>query len=547
MKIGNTLFIIIFILLVSFSGIINIFGDWFWFSSLGYDQVFLKMLLTSVTLGVIFGLSFFIFAFINIKAAKRFSVRKSERGKAKGMEKILILLAGLFAIMLGITFSNWEVFLKFLNPSVFGIADPVFGMDIAFYVFTLPFYSYIAGFFVVMFLLTTILTLMAYLFFSKSFKLERRIEEDVEVVGGLGYTMDWVKVIKKSTPHVSFLLALLFFVFSFVLYLARYALLLSGTGVVFGAGYTDLAVTLPLISILSFLSVVVGLLFLLNIKRNKWRTPLLGLGALVGVAIVGGVAVGVTQAFIVAPNEFNFEQPYIERNIENTLNAYNLGGVSEKIFPISYDLTMDDIDKNKETIGNIRLWDWRPLIQTYNQLQLFRTYYQFWDVDIDRYNLDGQYKQVMISARGMNTRNLPENAQTWVNTHLVYTHGYGAVMNPVDKVSEEGLPEFYAKDIPPTSDYLIIERPEIYYGEGNSEYVVVKTTTDELDYPSGDKNIYTSYEGTGGVTLSDMFKRLVYAVKFGSIELFFSTSFTPESKILLYRDIKERVTGIAPF
>lgn len=546
MKVGNILFIVVFALLLFFSTIMNIFGDWFWFSSLGYDQVFLKILFTSAALGVIFGLSFFIFAIVNIKVAKKRSATKTEREGKKGMEKMLILLAGLFALMLGAAFSNWEVFLKFLNPSVFGIADPVFGLDISFYVFVLPFYAHVLGFILITIVLTIILTLLTYLFLSKSFRMKEKIG-DMEVTGGFAYTMNWMKVVKKANPHLSFLLALLFFVFSTGLYLSRYGLLLSETGVVFGAGYTDIAVTLPLINILSALSAIVGLLFLLNTKRNKWKTPLLGLGALVGIAILGGLFVGVTQAFIVAPNEFNFEQPYIERNIEYTLEAYNLGKVSERIFPISYDLRMEDIEKNKETIGNIRLWDWRPLIQTYNQLQLFRTYYQFWDVDIDRYDIDDQYKQVMISARSMNTQNLPENAQTWVNKHLVYTHGYGVVMNPVDRVSKDGLPEFYIKDIPPASDYLTIERPEIYYGEGNSEYVVVKTTTEEFDYPSGERNIYTSYKGTGGVSLSDPFKRLVYAAKFGSIELLVSTSLTPESKILLHRDIKKRVTEIAPF
>lgn len=548
MKIGNVIFIIILVILMFLSGIMGIFGDWFWFSSLNYDQVFLTMLFTSVTLGVMFGFSFLIFAVVNIKIAKRLSGRKSEKGKGAG--KMLLLLAGLFALMLGIVFSNWEVLLKFLNPSVFGIADPVFGMDVGFYVFTLPFYTYVFGFLVLLIALTTLLTFVAYVFYSNSFRIEKRMAEDEETIstmGSMGYVMDWVKTMKKAKPHISFLLALLFFVLSFGLYIARYSLLLSGTGVVFGAGYTDVAITLPLITILSVVSVIVGLLFLLNIKRERWKTPLMGIGALIGIALIGGVGVGIMQAFIVAPNEFNLEQPYIERNIEHTLAAYNLQEVSEKVFPISYDLTMGDITENSETISNIRLWDWRPLVQTYNQLQLFRTYYHFWDVDIDRYNIDGQYKQVMLSAREMDIRNLPENAQTWVNMHLFYTHGYGIVMNPVDRVSKEGLPEFYVKDVPPTSDYLSTERPEIYYGEGNLEYVVVKTTTNEFDYPSGDKNIYTSYEGTGGVKLSDVFKRIVYAMKFGSIELLVSGSLKPDSRILLNRDIKQRVSTIAPF
>ncbi len=550
MKISNMLFIVILIVLMSFSWLMNIFGDWFWFLSLNYDQVFLKMLFTSVTLGLLFGISFFVFAVINVKIAKRIALKKSERKKMRVTEKFIILLALLFAFILGSAFSNWEVFLKFLNPSVFGVTDPVFGMDIGFYVFTLPFYMQVFAFMLLAVILTTLMTLFSYAVYSKSFRMEKRIEEE-EILGvmggGFGYTMNWAKSTEKSKPHISFLMGLLFFVLASGLYLARYGLLFSGTGVVFGAGYTDISVILPLINILSFAAVIVGLLFMWSMKRGKWKTPWFGVAALAGIAILGGIAAGATQAFVVAPNEFNLEQPYIERNIQYTLGAYNLDSVSEKLFPISYNLSIDDIMKNKDTINNIRLWDWRPLIQTYNQLQLFRTYYHFWDVDIDRYHLDGQYKQVMVSAREMDIRNLPENAQTWVNTHLVYTHGYGIVMNPVDRVSKEGLPEFYVKDIPPTSNYLEISRPEIYYGEGNSQYVVVKTTTDEFDYPSGERNIYTSYQGTGGVSLSDMFKRFVYAVKFGSIELLVSGSLTPESRILLHRDIKERVSRIAPF
>ncbi|MFQ5648119.1 MAG: UPF0182 family protein, partial [Candidatus Aenigmatarchaeota archaeon] len=253
------------------------------------------------------------------------------------------------------------------------------------------------------------------------------------------------------------------------------------------------------------------------------------------------------QALIVGPDEFNMERPYLERNIQATLSAYGLGDVQEEVFPVSYTLSAEDIAANGATVGNIRLWDWRPLKQTYDQLQLFRTYYGFNDVDMDRYELDGMYKQVLVSAREMETGNLPRQAQTWVNRHLVYTHGYGVVMNPVDKVSEEGLPEFYLKDIPPASDYLELEQLRIYFGESTDDYAIVKTSTDEFDYPSGDENIYTTYGGTGGVPLSDFIKRLVYAVKFGSIELLVSGSLTPESRLLMNRNINGRAPAIAPF
>ncbi|MFH0966125.1 MAG: UPF0182 family protein, partial [Methanobacteriota archaeon] len=215
-------------------------------------------------------------------------------------------------------------------------------------------------------------------------------------------------------------------------------------------------------------------------------------------------------------------------------------------FPVSYNLTSADIQKNSATIANIRLWDWRPMTTTLEQLQLFRTYYVFHDVDVDRYRLNGTYKQVLISAREMNTNNLPSQAQTWVNQHLVYTHGYGAVMSPVDKVTANGLPEFYVKDIPPTSPYLTLDQPRIYYGEGNNPYIITNSETDEFDYPSGNENIYTVYDKTGGVLLSGLSK-LVYAINFGSVELLVSGSLTPESRLHLHRNILDRVKTIAPF
>jgi uncharacterized membrane protein (UPF0182 family) len=547
MKISSVIFFIILVVIMSISTVMNIFGDFFWFLSLGYENVFLKILFTNINLGFVFGLAFLIFAIINVKLAKRFSPDNKGRKGEKAKDLLFVAITLFFSLMVALAFSRWEVVLKFLNSTPFGTNDPVFGMDIGFYVFSLPFYAYIMGFFLVTLILTSILTLGTYLVYSNSIvRIETEDEIETSFRGG-AYTVKWDFLEDKAKSHLSFLAGILFFVIAYGIYLARYGLLFSESGVVFGAGYTDLNVVLPLLNVLTAIAVLTGLGFIINSKMKKWKLNLYLIALLVGITVIGFLASGITQAFIVNPDEFNLEKPYIERNIQNTLDGYNLDVIEEKEFPISYDLTTEDLEKNKGTIDNIRLWDWRPLIQTFNQLQLFRTYYQFPDVDIDRYEIDNGYKQVMISTRGMDIRNLPENAQTWVNKHLVYTHGYGVVMNPVDKVSKEGLPEFYVKDIPPTSDYFEIQRPEIYYGEGFANYVVVKTATEELDYPSGEQNIYASYEGTGGIDMSDAFKRLVYAAKFGSIELFVSGSIKPESKLLLYRDISSRVRKIADF
>jgi uncharacterized membrane protein (UPF0182 family) len=540
MKIGGFLVLFIIIVLGALAAVLGILGDWIWFAAVGYETAFVTMLFTSIALGVLFGAGFLFFAMLNVWLARRMSPKKARKKRGLGVFAALSLI---IAFMVGAAFSGWEVVLRFLNPTGFGIADPVFGLDVGFYTFTLPFYGTVFAYLVSLIIPTMFLVWGAHMYYSWMPGAPRKDEMDEE-----GRRVSFSDVMSKnSSMHLSVLAGLLFLVVAFGFYLAQFSLLFSETGVVFGAGYTDLNVILPLMQVMMLLSVIVGLVFIAGSRSGRGRPRMLGLVAFFAILVLGIAASGVTQGFIVSPNEFNMETPYIERNIQNTLDAYGLDTVDESIFRISYNLTGRDIESNPGTIGNIRLWDWRPLITTYNQLQLFRTYYDFNDVDIDRYRIDGGYKQVMVSAREMNTRNLPENAQTWVNQHLVYTHGYGVVMNPVDKVSAEGLPEFYVKDIPPESVYFSITRPEIYYGESTSSYAIVDTTTDELDYPSGEQNAYTTYGGSGGVGLSDFARRLIYAVRYGSIELLVSGSIKPETRILMHRDVRSRMDTIAPF
>jgi uncharacterized membrane protein (UPF0182 family) len=551
MRIVQFVGVLLIAFLISAGTLFNIYGDWLWFSSVGYPQVFLTLLFGSFMLGALTGLGFLGFSFLNLYVARKRSVK----GKKKPRDGFLFWIAGFFALMVGSGFSNWEVWLKFLNPSEFAGTDPVFGLNTGFYVFTMPFYGFLLTYFIVTIVLTALLTLASYAVNAGVRKESEELSEASE--GGFpgrefempSFSLNLTAIKKRLTPHLSVLLGLLLLAVSFGMVLAQWGLLYSENGAVFGAAYTDLSVTLYVYTLLFIVSLVVAVLFFLNARIRRWRLILEGIAALVIIAFVGFLASGITQAFIVAPDEFNVESPYIERNIMHTLEAYDLGDIREQIFPVEYDLTQQDIQANPGTIDNIRLWDWRPLTKTYNQLQLFRTYYDFNDVDIDRYALDGSYKQIMVSAREMNTEDLSSNARTWVNEHLVYTHGYGMVMNPVDMVTPEGLPEFYVQDIPPEADFanLEVERPEIYYGEDTWNYVVSRTTTEEFDYPSGEQNIYTTYEGGSGVPLADALSRLTYAVKFGSIELLVSNSITQDSKILLYRDIRSRLGKLAPF
>jgi len=265
------------------------------------------------------------------------------------------------------------------------------------------------------------------------------------------------------------------------------------------------------------------------------------------VVVIGGTGIypSLVQKFKVVPNEIVLEKPFLEQNIKYTRMAYRLSAVEDREFPAEESLTREDLRRNDLTIKNIRLWDHAPLLSTYGQLQEIRTYYKFQDVDNDRYTINGEYRQVMLSPRELSYRALP--ARTWINEHLTYTHGYGAVLGPVNRISREGLPEFFIKDIPPVSSTNIkITRPEIYYGETSNEYVFVRTKRPEFDYPVGEKNVYSRYEGKGGVPLS-FWRKLIFAVRFGSFTILLSDDITSESRVMYYRKINERVSRVAPF
>ncbi|MFH0868589.1 MAG: UPF0182 family protein, partial [Candidatus Woesearchaeota archaeon] len=263
----------------------------------------------------------------------------------------------------------------------------------------------------------------------------------------------------------------------------------------------------------------------------------------------GNIVAAVVQSLYVQPNEFNLEEPYIEQNIKHTLFAYGLTNVYTRDFPVTYNLTIDDINKNKATMDNVRLWDWRPLLTTYKQIQLFRTYYDFLDVDVDRYKINNKLRQLMISPRELDQNQLATKAKTWVNEKLVYTHGYGAVVSPVNKVSNEGLPELFVKDIPPKTEYaeLKITQPRIYFGEQSTDFIAVNTKANEFDYPLGNENVFAAYDGNDGIKLSNMLRKAVFSLKLGSINLFVSSAITKDSKLLLKMNIVERASALAPF
>ncbi|MGH7400536.1 MAG: UPF0182 family protein, partial [Candidatus Rokuibacteriota bacterium] len=331
-------------------------------------------------------------------------------------------------------------------------------------------------------------------------------------------------------------------------WLDRFDLLFSPRSVVFGAAYTDVHASLPVLQWLVVLAVLCAAACVFQIFRPGWRFLVAGLVVLVVLWVVGlGIAPALLQSYRVKPNELVYERPYIEHNIRMTRQAYALDRMVEKDFAAEDNLNAAALERNNLTIKNVRLWDHRPLLTTYGKLQEIRTYYSFRDVDVGRYTLDGEYRQIMLSARELAYRELP--SKSWINQHLTYTHGYGLVAGPVNSVTSEGLPEFFIQDIPPvvTGGMPAITRPAIYYGEIGNEYAFVRSRSAELDYPSGDENVYTNYEGRGGIPVNSVLRKVAFAARFGALTVLLSNDLGPESRVMIYRDIGARVQEAAPF
>jgi hypothetical protein len=301
--------------------------------------------------------------------------------------------------------------------------------------------------------------------------------------------------------------------------------------------------------ILIVVSLGLAVVLFINIFKLRWKLIWVSVGVWLAILLVfWNIIPLMVQKFVVKPNELAKESPYIAHNIDNTRKAFNLNKIKEIDFPASEDLSTADLEEHNVTIQNIRIWDERPLLQTYRQIQAIRLYYDFHNVDVDRYLINNQYRQVMLAARELDVTRLPPQAKTWVNKHLIYTHGYGLALNPVNEVTDEGLPRLLIKDLPPTFETdLKIERPEIYYGEKTDEYVLVKTKTEEFDYPKGDKNVYTIYQGRGGVPITSFLRRVLFAFEFLDPQILFTSYISSESRIMYNRRIDWRVRTIAPF
>ncbi len=549
---------------IFFSSIVALVTDWWWFSEVGFTEIFTKSLATKVIVGLTVGLFAAKFLLTNFLIAVRSkipwlaAVPEALIGQPLSLndrivKKLGIVICLIVAFFIGlITAASWQNVLKFFAATPFGQTDPLFGKDVAFYVFSLPIYSLGLGLARMLILLSLIGCGVVYIL-RGSLNLadllgKFNLASFSEKLGGPP-----VKLIKhKSTDrktrlHIGILLSLFLATIAAGTYLSLFNLLTNQSGPVFGAAFTDANVMVPILRVSVFVYGLAAVLALFYGISGK-IAPLFGaifLTVIVGFA--SSIIPAVFQKLVVAPNELTKETPFIKYNIEATNKAYGLDKVEEREIAADKPITAPSIAANNLTIKNVRLWDRAPLLSTFSQIQEIRTYYEFTSVDNDRYTINDELRQIMLSPRELASDSLPN--KNWINERLTFTHGYGLAAGPVNQVTPEGLPVLFVKDLPPKSEVkeLEVSRPEVYYGEIPNEYVIVKTKSKEFDYPKGEENVYATYAGKGGVEVNSPLRRLLYALRFGSLKLFLSSDVTSDSRVLYYRNIKERVSKIAPF
>ncbi len=544
--------IVIILLIIAFLAIIvpfaSFYTDALWYNHLGFQNLFWKMFWAKILMVVIFGAVFFVLLYLNVYLARKIPPSQKISAEGSPLESVIIKIKGAWGkfirigtvvfCLLAAFFSGlgwggkWETVLKFLNHTSFGTKDPLFNKDIGFYAFSYPFQRALVDWLTASLIFIIFVTAAVYLF-----------------TGGIRLKRGPDMLAPHVKAHLSVLLALIFLVKAWSYRLNMYEVLFSKRGVVYGAGYTAVHAQLPALWIMFVLALLAAVILLINIRYRGWILPAIAVVSLIVVAFLAGTVYPlIIQNYRVKPNELSKESPYLKYNIDFTRQAYKLSEVQVKPFEAGLNLNLEGILRNRTTVRNIRLWDPRPLLNTYQQLQSIRQYYSFNDVGVDRYTIDNVYRQTMIGGRELVQANLPESARTWVNNTLVYTHGYGVCLNASNDVSEEGNPVFLIKDIPPRGPTnLQVKRPEIYFGEKSNDYVVVDSSEKEFDYPKGNQKIYTVYKGDGGVRVNSFWRKMLFTINFRDINLLLSGQVKGDSQVMYYRNIKDRVKKCAPF
>ena len=537
---GGGLGLIIGLFILAF-WLLDVYTNFLWFGNLGFEGVYRTILVQRIWLFFTGAALFAVIASISVLLTYRYGRGPQVTPVPEETLELLrpLTLAGsIFVILVaalifgGVAGGGWDVVLGFINSTAFGVEDAQFGKDVSFFVFSLPLHELIQGWLLGAIIVTLLLTLgMYFVHFS---------------LRGAVFTLT-----PQVRTHLSVLGALLLFTFGYGYWIDIYSLVYSTNGAAVGATYADVNARIPGLTVLIFIVSAGGLLLLLNAFWLK------GTRLMIGIALlwVGGLVLlqfawpNAVQRFQVIPNELEREREFIGRNIDATRDAFGLNRITESSYEIRDNprVTADIVDTNPSIIDNLRLWDHRPFLDSLNQIQFIRLYYDFQDVDVDRYTLDGEYKQLMVSARELSPERLPQEAQNWVNRKLQFTHGFGVVAAPVTEFTEDGKPDFVLRDVPPVGQ-IPVDRPEVYYGENTRDYVVVSSAVEEFSYPTEtDIPVYQKYQGAGGVPLEGFLRKLAYAWKFRDLNLLISDRIIPGSRIQYERNIQERVSDVAPF
>jgi uncharacterized protein len=529
-------------LIVFFGGpsLIGFATDWLWFGELGYQQVYLTTLRAQGTLFTITFVVAFVWLTINLRMAMAsigelrpvFMTRDGLEVPLPGrqqMRTIASLAAMVLAVLIGLfASSQWETWLSWRFAEPFGQADPVLGRDASFYVFSLPFLQFVRG-------MGQALVLLAALACGGIYLLSGSLSSRVT-------SILWMT--PPARRHLSLLAAVFLVLLAFGAWLGQAEQLIQPSGVIYGPGYADVNGRMPAALVLAAAALVGAVLAVVHATTPRnWPIPV-AVALYLLVAVGGGVYSTLLQRFVVTPNEQTRESEFIQHNIDATRRAFALDTVETRELSGDALLTRQDIERNAATIENVRLWDHQPLLDTFGQLQEIRTYYDFIGVDNDRYKVNGSSRQVMLSPRELNSASLPN--RTWVNERLTFTHGYGLTLGPVNQVTREGLPELFIRNLPPeTIPELPIEEPSLYFGELSNDYVIVRTATREFHYPRGEDNVFTQYNGRGGVPVGSLVRKLLFALEFRAPQIVLNSGISAESRIMFRRNIRERVASTA--
>ena len=590
----GVIIVILLVVAAGFGGLVNFITDYLWFKELGYTSVFFKQLFTQLQLGIPSFVIIMVLTYFYLRVLKRGYYKRVDTVDApavseKSINRITLGLSAAFGALLTFTAVTglWFQILKFANSSSFGIKDPIFNFDVSFYIFRLEFITQINQIVIGIILAFAVLTLIYY-FILLSMRRPKMFDQQTPNYGeegqsyrsnnfgnifnglfgdaagkfgqgfnggqGFGtggsqkkFNNDNLKELLHIASNQLTVLGVIFFLMvGSNFYLRQYELLYSHTGVLYGAGFTDINVTLWVYRAMIVLSVIAAIGFAMGIKRKKYKMVFTVPIIMIILGAVGTGAAVLVQNLVVSPDEINKESQYLQNNITFTQYAYDLQNVTTKNFPATNDLTKQDIANNMGTIQNIRINDFDPAKKFYNQTQSIRLYYLFNDVDVDRYMINGEYTQTYLSAREIDETKI---RQEWINKHLKYTHGYGITLSRVDKVTASGQPDMLIDSIPPVSEVkeISITRPEIYFGELTNDYILTNTDEQEFDYSSsGDDNFYATYEGEAGIKLN-LFNRALFAIKEQSLKLLVSTNLDSNSRIVINRNILQRVQKIMPF